>query len=437
MRRSLLRGVCFLAALAGSVDSIANPGNPVAIRWWGQGMVSIETYWDLQIVIDPYAPNIGYGDPEISADLVLITHEHPDHNHEQLIRGEPVVVHGLEDGNLVRPVRHVLDRFPNEEQPTWQAVDASNKRSGHEVTVSTVPAWHDDEGGGDRGPVAMFVVEVDGVRIVHCGDLGQSKLRDDQLKALGQVDVLLLPVGGIYTLDGPQAAAIIEQVKPRFAIPLHYKTQALRFNLHGVEPFTEAVQERFNVERVDHNTFAVSSAKPDQGTETQVVVLDYKPWKPAGELAELIERMETACRDSQAVFEPLSTNQMNFRPSNGTHTPRWNTEHMMGRELLFFTQIYNAREPSIAVIDLNPAQMPPDYRAAHPDWSGAEEARQMERTSALVRRFAYLLDGIDLDERAPGSRWTLRRLLAQMERHYGEHTANVKKKFELEDWPTE
>lgn len=426
-----------MTLLAIASTTAADPGKPVAIRWWGQGMVSIETYWNLQVVIDPYGPNIGYGDPELSGDLVLITHEHPDHNHEQLIRGKPIVVHGLEDGNLVRPVRHVLDRLPNEEQASWQPVGESKKQSGHGVTVTTVPAWHDDEEGGDRGPVAMFVVDVDGVRIVHCGDLGQSKLRDDQLAALGRVDVLLVPIGGIYTLDGPQAAAIIEQVKPRYAIPLHYKTPALAFNLHGIEPFLEAVKENPKVERSDQNTIAVSAAKPDGEATTQIVVLDYKPWQPTGELAELFEQMEQACRDSQAVFAPLSANQMNFRPPNGTHTPRWNAEHMMGRELLFFTQIFHSRDTSISAIDLNPAQMPPDYKAAHPDWTGAEEARQMERVSALVRRFAYLLDGIDLDKPAPGSRWTLRRLLAQMDRHYGEHTANVQKKFELEEWPEE
>jgi hypothetical protein len=145
--------------------------------------------------------------------------------------------------------------------------------------------------------------------------------------------------------------------------------------------------------------------------------------------------MERACRDSQEVFAPLSVAQMNFQPANGTHTPRWNAEHMMGRQFLFFSQIYAAIDPTFSAIDLNPAQMPTDYKPAHPDWTGAEEARQMERVSQYVRRFAYLLDGIELDESAPGSRWTLRRLLRQMEAHFDEHTANVQKKFELADWP--
>ena len=109
---------------------------------------------------------------------------------------------------------------------------------------------------------------------------------------------------------------------------------------------------------------------------------------------------------------------------------------MMGRELLFFSQIYNAVDPTIPVMDLNPKQMPEDYKFAHADWTGAEEGRQMHRVQAFTRRFAYLLDGMDLDKRAKGSRfWTPRALLKQMERHYSEHTANVKKKMELPGWP--
>jgi L-ascorbate metabolism protein UlaG (beta-lactamase superfamily) len=415
---------------------LADEGKPVAVRWWGQAMVSIEPYWNLQIVIDPYPPNIGYEDPKLTADLVLITHEHPDHNHAQIVGGNPVVVHGLEDETHVRAVDHVLDRLPNAAEPTWQANAPTLKTSGHQVSVTSVPAWHDDEQGGDRGADAIFVVNVDGVRIVHCGDLGQTKLTEEQLAALGRVDVLFVPVGGIYTVDGPQAVEIIAQVRPRFAIPIHFKTPALSFNLHAIEPFLSAVGDRWEIDRPTHNTLAVAKSSATD-SPTRVVVLAYEPWRPQGELAELFARLDAASRDSQAVFEPLSVNQMNFRPSNGTHTPRWNAEHMMAATPRFLTPIYAQRDPTIPALNLSPQQMPADYKPAHPDWTGAEEARQMERSAALVRRFAYLLDGVELDSQLPRSRWTLRQLLTVMERHFGEHTANVKKKFTLPDWPKE
>ncbi|HJQ79927.1 MAG TPA: MBL fold metallo-hydrolase [Lacipirellulaceae bacterium] len=433
----IVRAWVFALCLASM--AAADSGKPVAVRWWGQAMVSIETYWNLHVVIDPFGQQVGYKDPQLSADLVLITHEHADHNNAAAVRGEPVVVRGLDASGKVVAQKLDLDRLPNAMRPSVTPItDSQSKASGHQIVVTTIPAWHDQEQGGDRGSTAIFVIDVDGVRIVHCGDLGQPKLTAEQIQSLGRVDVFLLPVGGFSTIDGAMAAEIVGQVRPRIVIPIHFKTPVLAFDMHRVDAFLDAMNTSgAEIVRPIGNTVAVSAANAEKKVKTRVVVLGYEPWQPSGELAELFERKDAASRASAAVFRPLSANQMNFRPSDGTHTPRWNAEHMMGRELSFFTQIFAQRDPAIAPIDLNPAQMPPDYEAAHADWSGDEEARQIERVGALVRRFGYLFDGMDLDERAPNSRWTLRRLFQQMERHYGEHTANVKKKFELSDWPQE
>ncbi|OUT56173.1 MAG: hypothetical protein CBB71_18390 [Rhodopirellula sp. TMED11] len=155
-------------------------------------------------------------------------------------------------------------------------------------------------------------------------------------------------------------------------------------------------------------------------------------------LSEWFDRMEAANRRSQEVFRNLSAKQMSFKPSNGTHTPRWNAEHMAGRQLLFFSQIYHALDPSIPVVNLNPRQMPKDYEPRHPDWDGKQEARFMQRVDDFCRRYAYLLEDMPLDRKPPATPWpSLKALLLQMERHYDEHTANVEKKFELADWPQE
>lgn len=166
--------------------------------------------------------------------------------------------------------------------------------------------------------------------------------------------------------------------------------------------------------------------------------LDQRDWQASGELGRLLTAMRSAREATQRVFAPLTAEQLNWRPPNGTHTPRWNAEHLAGRQLLFFSQIYAKLDPDRhRVIDLNPAQMPPDYKPAHPDWAGTEEAAWMEKVGEYVQGHAYLLEGLDLNARAPGSRWKLRALLKQMDRHYDEHTANVVKKFELEGWPKE
>ncbi|CAN0350405.1 unnamed protein product, partial [Ectocarpus sp. 4 AP-2014] len=145
-----------------------------------------------------------------------------------------------------------------------------------------------------------------------------------------------------------------------------------------------------------------------------------------------------SCERSQKVFQPLSAAQMSWQPPNGTHSPRWNAEHMMGRQLLFFSQIFAEIDPARhEAINLNPAQMPPDYRSAHPKWTGAEEAAWMKKVSEYIQGHAYLLEGLDLKAQAPGSRWKLGALLRQMDRHFDEHTANVVKKQQLAEWPPE
>lgn len=438
-RQVLLAFLSSIALLNTAIPSStqADPNMPVAVRWWGQGMVSIETWWHGPIVIDPYGEGIGYNVPELAADLVLVTHEHADHNNVEAVAGDPKVVRGLNADGGVRSVHHVLDRRANQDQVQWRDARLRIARGPHPVTVTSIPAWHDNTQGSERGAVAMFLVEVDGVRILHAADLGQTELNDMQLEAAGEVDVLLLPVGGVYTIDGPQAWKIVQQLKPRMVVPLHYKTDALTIPLQPIDSFVSHIPAEWKLTKVAHNTLAVDESEKPPFPQGEVVVLDHKPWQPAGELATLLDKMDVACQASQGVFAPLTANQMNWRPPNGSHTPRWNTEHMLGRQLGFFSQIYADIDPAFKHIDLNPKQMPDDYQVAHADWTGGEEARQMQRANAYVRRFAYLLDGVDLDATAPGSRWKLGALLKQMDRHFAEHTANVKKKFELEGWPAE
>ena len=424
------------ALLAQLSSAQADPGHPVAVRWWGQAMVSIETYWNLHVVIDPYSAKIGYENPNVTGNLVLVSHEHGDHNNVELVGGEPIVVRGLDEAGNVRTIDQVLDCLPNEATASWRDVRQRVARTQHAIQVTSIPAWHDDTEGRQRGANTLFLIEVDGVRIVHCGDLGQPALTDKQLAALGEVDVLLIPVGGVYTVDGTQAADIVRQVRARIVVPIHYKTPNLVYDLQPVQGFLAALGDHCEVVRAKGNTLAVCSGER-RVTKSQVIVLDFVPWSLPQEWEQLFVDKERSCRESQQVFAKLSVEQMNFCPGNGTHTPRWNAEHMMGRELGFFSQIYAQLTPAIRPLDLNPEQMPPDYVAAHPDWLGAEESRQMERVSASTRRFAYLLDGLELDKEAPGSRWTPRGLLKQMKRHYDDHTANVKKKFELPDWPAE
>lgn len=282
---------------------------------------------------------------------------------------------------------------------------------------------------GDVPPATEVIV--DGVSIWY---LGPQNLGDSIVEGLPdgpQPDVLI--AAGMDNSDVHHQAIerLLKNVTPATVI----LTGPIAQNVDAIAESVTSPKRAVAVRRVDHNRLAVCQAEPVSPRDLTLVVMSSEEYVMEPQLAHLFQAMSDSCQASSRVFADLSVEQMSFRPSNGTHTPRWNTEHMSGRQLLFFSEIYHAIDPVIPIMNRNPKQMPPDYEPAHPDWDGAREALEMNRVNDFCRRFAYLLDGVDLNSRAPGSRWTLDGLLKQMDRHFTEHTANTVKKFDLPDWP--
>ena len=372
-----LVGLVVSIITAGSVA--ADDGYPVAIRNWEQG-ITIETMWGFQI-------GLGVNDASLS----------------KLPRKPDLVLANVGVGESV-----TLTRLPNQAKPTVSK-EAGDNNDDNMVVVER----------GKQGTPAM--VTVDGLTIVYL-DANADAQFAKQLEGK-QVVVIATDAG----VKPEMYASIVEAFKPKLMV---------------VKAGIEKVGDQ-TIESISHNTVAVSSgklarAKAKAKAKTRIVSLGTEGYKLSKELTTLFDKKEASCKKSREVFAKLSVAQMNFKPANGTHTPRWNTEHMMGRELQFFAQIYHAVDPEIPVINLNPAQMPNKYKFAHADWTGAEEARQTKRVQDFTRRFAYMLDGMSLNQRAKGSRfWTPKSLLAQMERHYKQHTGNVVKKMELDGWPKE
>ena len=356
---------------------VADDGHPVAIRNWEQG-ITIETMWGFQI-------GLGVNDASLS----------------KLPRKPDLVLEDVGVGESV-----TLTRLPNQAKPSMSK-EAGDSNDDNMVVVER----------GKEGTPAM--VTVDGLTVVYLDAAADAEFA----KQLAGKQVVVIATGA--GLKPEMYASIVDAFKPKLMV---VKT--------GIEKVGDQT-----VESISHNSVAVSSgklAKAKAKAKTRIVSLGTEGYKLSKELKTLFEKKEAACKKSREVFAKLSVAQMNFKPANGTHTPRWNTEHMMGRELQFFSQIYNAVNPEVPVMNLNPAQMPNKYKFAHKDWTGEEEARQTRRVEDFTRRFAYMLDGMSLNKRAKGSRfWTPKSLLAQMERHYKQHTGNVVKKMELEGWPTE
>jgi L-ascorbate metabolism protein UlaG (beta-lactamase superfamily) len=176
------------------------------VRWYGQSAFHLTTQ-EVEVFIDPFGAMDGapirFEYPPISdvrADLLLVTHEHRDHNAIEVVGGEPVVIRS-QAGTFSSPAGEVVG----------------------------VASEHDELAGTQRGANVLFVIELDGLRVAHLGDLGQLELRPEQVGALGKVDLLILPVGGGPTIGTEQATQIVGLLEPRWVIPMHYRTEAIDF----------------------------------------------------------------------------------------------------------------------------------------------------------------------------------------------------------------
>ena len=358
--------------------------------------MSVETHWNLHLFIGPNSSSI------------------------DLLPRKPDRAVSPEEN-----LNHYLIRPPNHADPSWLPTDQGKQSDPNAVHVQTL-----DNIGGEN----VLLIEVDDVQIVYVPEQWfatqvTAESITINLQEVEEPELLIIGSGELTHFADKGTGLLLKFIKPQNV----FLSNTSPTDQPSIDSIRGHVGDDQFVLHDDHNTIALSNAKSDK--PMQFIIVADRPWQMPNELSKLFQAMEEANSESQKVFEKLSVNQMNFKPANGTHTPRWNTEHMMGRQLLFFSQIYHAMDPTIPIMDLNPKQMPPDYEFTHPDWDGQEEARQMERVSQFTRRFAYLLDRIDLDKKAPGSRWTLRGLLRQMDSHYGQHTANTVKKFELPGWP--
>jgi L-ascorbate metabolism protein UlaG (beta-lactamase superfamily) len=178
------------------------------VRWYGQSAFLLTG--DQTVFIDPFgdmsaaaARGIEFNYPaieDVSPDLLLVTHEHGDHNGVEAIGGSPVLVRSTA-GRLESPVGEVVG----------------------------IASEHDDAAGTQRGPNSIYCFTLGGLRFCHLGDLGQQALRPEQRAAIGDVDVLFVPVGGGPTLGGEPAAAVVRDLAPRLVIPMHYRTAQTNF----------------------------------------------------------------------------------------------------------------------------------------------------------------------------------------------------------------
>ncbi len=180
------------------------------IQWLGQSYFKIETKGKI-IAIDPYSENIlGIKPPRFKADILLITHQHEDHNNKSAILGEPFVLEG-----------------PGEIEKEG-------------IFIEGLPSFHDNRSGRDRGFNTIYTIDSEDLTICHLGDLGEKMLKEEALEKLSEIDILLIPVGGIYTIDAEEAISIINQIEPKIVIPMHYRFDNIKLKLEPLDKFLKA-----------------------------------------------------------------------------------------------------------------------------------------------------------------------------------------------------
>ncbi len=191
------------------------------IKWLGHSAFLLTAADGTAIITDPYVPGsfsgaIKYGPIRETADAVTVSHHHQDHDGVSRLPGKP------------------------------KAFEGCGSFKAGSVGISGFETFHDANGGAGRGRNTVFVFEADGLRVCHCGDLGHV-LTAQQAAAIGKVDVLLVPVGGTFTVDAAAAHKVAEQLAARVTIPMHYKTEKLGFDIAGIDDF---VQGKANVKQV-------------------------------------------------------------------------------------------------------------------------------------------------------------------------------------------
>jgi len=208
------------------------------INWLGHSCFRIKGS-HATVITDPYSPDLGYSLGKPTAHIVTVSHQHPGHSYTQGISGEPKLV--------TRPGEYEIS----------------------DVLIIGIAAFHDEEEGRKRGRNTVYLIELDEVSVCHLGDLGHV-LTTQQVEEIGNVDILLLPVGGVSTINAPMAAEVVRQLEPKAIVPMHYKTPALNRELEPVERFLKEI----GVKEVNSQP-KLSCTKSNLPASTQVFLLDY------------------------------------------------------------------------------------------------------------------------------------------------------------------
>ena len=208
------------------------------ITWLGHSSFKLKGS-QTTVVTDPYPQDLGYSLGKQTANIVTVSHMHPSHSYVEGVGGEPKII-----------------KSPGE-------YEISN------TLIIGLATFHDREQGTLKGKNTVFVVQIDELSVCHLGDLGHT-LTSQQVEDIGNVDVLLVPVGGVSTINATVAAEVVRQLEPRIVIPMHFKTPVVTRDLEPVDRFMKEMSVKDTTSRPKLNVTRTSLP-----AGTQVILLDY------------------------------------------------------------------------------------------------------------------------------------------------------------------
>jgi len=209
------------------------------IKWLGHSCFLITNARGINILTDPFDETLGYRMTKEKINIITISHEHYDHNNTMGIKGKPVVLKG--------PVN----------------------RDTHKIIFKGISSYHDSVYGEYRGENTIFIIKTDQMVLCHLGDLGHL-LDDEQLKQINRVDILFIPVGGYFTINHLQAEQVMNQVKAKIIVPMHYKTDAIKWS---IDPLPVFLDEKQNIKMVSDNYFEINASTLPE--KPSIYVLNY------------------------------------------------------------------------------------------------------------------------------------------------------------------
>lgn len=217
----------------------------ITIKWFGHSSFGISDDEGLKIVTDPYNQDLGYSFPKVSTNILTVSHQHFDHNYIEALQDYSCYIKGV------------------------------GEFSSDCIDVKGITTYHDEEKGALRGPNTVYTYKMDKVRICHLGDLGHL-LTKEELLDIGRVDILMIPVGGLYTIDAQNAAKVVEQINPKIVIPMHYKTEVLPEDFGAVDKVDKfiSLMKGWKVEKSD--VLEISESQLKASKDKKIVILSYK-----------------------------------------------------------------------------------------------------------------------------------------------------------------